>query len=305
MKRVLIAGGTGLIGQEITKLLLEKDYHVYILSRSERENSRGISYFKWDVEKQWIEDGALDVDHIVNLAGAGIADNRWTEERKILLINSRVNSNQTLEKAIGECADKGFRPKSFICASAIGYYGDSGDRIMEESDKPVDEGFLSKCTVLWEASALALKNQVDRLSIIRVGIVLAKEGGAFAKMLLPFKARMASYFSDGSMNYSWIHIRDIARIFVHAIESEEMNGTYNAVAPNVVTNKTLTRTIKEVKGGFYLMNSVPKAALRLAMGEMADVVLTSNNVSSEKIQETGFSYEFPKIKNAITDLLKD
>ena len=300
MEKILIAGGTGLIGQEIIKTLSEEQYIVHILSRSEHENSENIKYFHWDTSTMEIDHAALDVDYIINLAGAGIADKRWSDSRKKVIIESRVKTADLIRKGLEE---SGFRPKLYLSASAIGYYGDSGDQLMDESSKPVDKGFLSTVTVQWEDAALTLKPYVEHgVTIIRIGVVLAKDGGAFPKILLPFKMGMASYFGNGEMYYSWIHVKDVAKIFIHCLKNK-LSGTYNAVAPEVVTNKEMVKTIKDVKGGIAILNSVPEFALRIAMGEMADVVLTSNRVSSQKIKESGFKFKYAGLEKALSDLL--
>lgn len=302
MKKVLIAGGTGLIGQAIIKLLDSSKYEIHVLSRTKKQNTAGVNYHQWDTEARTIDKDALRVDAIINLAGAGIADKKWSEARKKVLIESRVNSALTIKEHLEKIA-KDERPAHYISASAIGYYGDSGDKIMNEEDLPVDDGFLSICTKTWEEAADRLSTVIPVVAKVRVGIVLSTDGGAFEKMLIPFKFRMASYFGDGSMKMSWIHIDDIARIFIHLME-KRMGGTFNAAAPEVVSNKELSKTIKEVKGGFYILNPVPAPALRIAMGEMADVVLTGTHVSVEKLVKTGFKFRFPRVNEAITDLLK-
>lgn len=301
MKKILLAGGTGLIGKEIISLLDSKPYEIHVLSRSEKQDTDTIKYHRWDTNQKTMDLDALKVDIIINLAGAGIADKKWSAKRKKVLIDSRVNSALTIKENLQKLPESE-RPSQYISASAIGYYGDSGDKLMTEKDKTIGNGFLAECTQKWELAAKELTGIVDKICLVRIGIVLSKDGGAFEKMLIPFKFRMASYFGDGSMNYSWIHIEDMAKIFIHIME-KNLEGTYNATAPQVVTNKELTREIKDAKKGFYLMNPVPTAALRLAMGEMADVVLTSNNVSSEKIIQSGYKFTYPDIKSAMKDLV--
>lgn len=299
MRKILIAGGSGLIGQEIIRQLEGADVVIHILSRSKKEDTAKVKYFTWDLEKQEIDEEALRVDSIINLTGAGIADGRWTEKRKKIIMDSRVESAELLQKGLDKI---NHRLESFVSASAIGYYGNSGERLMKEGDKPVDTGFLSTVTVQWELSAEKLKRNAERHCMIRVGIVLSNEGGAFEKMIIPFKARMATYFGDGSMYYSWIHIFDIAKIFIEATDSK-MDGIYNGVAPEVVTNKAMIKSIVDIKNGFYIMNSVPAFGLRLAMGEMADVVLSSTKVSAEKLLDTGFQFKYRDLKSALEELL--
>jgi uncharacterized protein (TIGR01777 family) len=301
MHKVLLAGGTGLIGKEIINQLDKAKYEIHILSRSSKENKNGIFYHQWNTNKKTIDINALKVDTIINLAGAGIADKKWTTKRKEILIDSRVNSAKTIMENL-EKLPLEERPKQYISASAIGFYGDSGEQLMKEGDSPVDDSFLSVCTQKWEAAAFELKSVIPTVALVRIGIVLSTEGGALQKMLIPFKLGMASYFGNGSMKYSWVHIKDIARLHIFIMENN-LQGIYNGTAPEVVSNKILTHTIKDVKGGLSIMNAVPTFALRLAMGEMADVVLSGNNVSSNKIIEAGFNFEFPRINEALKDLL--
>lgn len=302
-KTILIAGGTGLIGQAIIQELDKQDVEIRILSRSKRQSTAQVRYFQWDTNKKTIEAGALDgVDTIINLAGAGIADKRWTAERKQQLIDSRVDSAACFVLALHELP-RTQRPSSYISASAIGVYGDAGNSIKEEDDETEADGFLAACTRAWETAAYAMEALVERVCIIRVGIVFSRTGGAFPKIVLPFKFRMASYFGDGSMGYSWIHIDDIAAIFVHAIESDQMEGVYNGVAPDAQSNKALVQAIHKEIGGPFITHGVPKFMLRLVLGEMADVVLTGSYVSSRKIEATGFQFKYPSLDTALKDLL--
>jgi len=300
MKRILIAGGTGLIGREIIRQLKSEDVRIHVLSRSEHEDHDHIKYFKWDLDKQWIEEGATDVDHVINLTGAGIADKKWTDARKKVLIESRTIAASVIHKHLP--SDR--KIESYVSASAIGYYGNSGKEMMTEEDLPKGQGFLSHCCVEWEKAAKTLDVKSNRLCIMRVGIVLDKDEGAFAKMLIPFKFRMASYFDSGKMYYSWIHKVDVAKAFIAATMDSSYHGIYNAVAPDPLTNKALTVKIKDKKKGYYFLNSVPKIALRTAMGEMADVVLVGNKVSSTKLEAQGFSYSYPDINQALDELLE-
>ena len=301
MKKILLAGGTGLIGQEIIRLIDKSKYEIHVLSRSKKENSNEITYHQWDTNNKTIDPEALEVDTIINLAGAGIADKKWSAKRKDFLIKSRVNAARTIKEHV-EKMPINRRPKQYISASAIGFYGNTGDQLITEKDLPVDDSFLSVCTQKWEEAVAELKSIIPATSIVRIGIVLSTKGGSLQKMLIPFKFGMASYFGKGTMKYSWIHIEDIARLYIHIMENN-LNGIYNGTAPKVVSNKTLIKNIKEVKGGLSIMNIVPSIALKLAMGEMADVVLTSNNISSQKIIDEGFTFNYPTIKQALENLL--
>jgi len=287
MATILIAGGTGLIGQRLSQLLTDKGYIVIHLSRKERLAAKFPAY-KWDVVKGEIDMQAIEqADYIVNLAGAGIVDKRWSKSRKKLIIDSRVDSNRLLKKAFAEAKKK---PEAYIAASAIGYYGKTDNDFVDEDSKPGNNGFLTESCILWENAIKEIDDPDIRQVILRVGIVLSTKGGALDKILLSFKFGVGSYLGDGSQYYSWIHIDDICQMFIKGIEDNQMQGIYNGVGPDPVTNKELTIEIKEALGRPALIIPAPAAALRLAMGEMADMVL--------------FSTRFPNLLLAIKDLLK-
>lgn len=300
MSTILIAGGTGLLGGRLSQLLKEKGHTVLHLSRTRDLNATFPAY-QWYLRQGTIDPEALErADHIVNLAGAGVADSRWTDERKRLIISSRVDSAELLRKAISQ---KKTKAKSYLSASAIGYYGDRGNQLLKENDLPGEEGFLPKSVVAWEKSIEQVAATGIRTVAFRIGIVLSTQGGALEKILIPFQFFNGTYFGDGSMYYSWVHIDDMARMFIHAIENEELTGYFNGVSPNPVTNKELVLATKKALDKPALILPAPAAVLRLAMGEMADMILDSARVSSEKIQSTGFQFQFPELLPALRDLL--
>ncbi|MEM8908281.1 MAG: TIGR01777 family oxidoreductase, partial [Bacteroidota bacterium] len=205
MPTILIAGGSGLIGQRLSELLAQKNYHVIHLSRRENLKARFPAY-AWDLSANYIDPKAIEqADYVINLAGAGIADRPWTKKRKKLIIDSRVQSNQLLAKTI-QAAGKA---KAFIAAAAIGYYGNSGENWVDEESPSPDHGFLTESCQIWEQTLHEIADQVPRMVIIRIGIVLSTLGGAMEKMLLSFKVRVGTYFGDGRQYYSWIHIDDL------------------------------------------------------------------------------------------------
>lgn len=301
MKNILIAGGTGLVGNRLSYLLTQKGYQVSHLSRQANPQAVYPAY-RWDLDDFFIDETALqNADHLINLAGAGIADKRWTDARKRLIIDSRVKGNELIGQKITQFPNI----KSYVSASAIGYYGDrSGKKRLSESAPPGDDGFLSESVRLWEQSIEQVVATGIRTVVIRIGIVLSTKGGALEKLLLPFNVRLGTYFGDGQQVYSWIHIDDLCRQFIRAIEEETMNGIYNGVAPNPVTNKVFTEVTAHALDKPSLILPAPAFAMRLAMGEMADVVLSGSNVSSEKIEAEGFSFEFPNLEGAVRDLVK-
>lgn len=299
MDRVLITGGSGLVGQRLTKLLVEKGYEVYILSRSKREDRAGVRYWQWSLEDNFIEEGALDVDHVIHLAGAGVADKRWTKERKQEIRDSRVFSSRLLaEKLKGNT-----RVKSFVGASAVGYYGSRGDQWLSEGDGP-GEGYLSEICIEWEDETKAIQETCDcALAILRIGIVLSYKGGALPKLSMPAKLGIGAYLGDGSQYYPWIHIDDLCQMFIYAMD-EGLNGVYNATAPEPVTNKNLVKTIAFVLKRPFIPAPGPAFILRIVMGEMATMLLNSQRTKSDAIRETGFAFEHTELDLALKDIFR-
>ena len=296
---VLIAGGTGLVGNLLSQSLRDKGYQVRHVGRSKNLNAEFPCY-AWDIYKGEMDESALEnVNIIINLTGAGIADERWTAKRKKLLADSRVFSNVTLSKYIAQSSSK---IDFFVGASAIGFYGDSGDKILTEDDTAGNE-FMSEICAAWEKSAItcASSNNIP-YALVRIGVVLSTNGGALPKILLPFKFGVGNYFGNGKMYYSWIHEKDLAKMIIHIIENRAA-GIFNGVAPESLTNKQFTKTIGEVLKK-PLLFPAPSFALQLLLGEMSSVVLNSNRVSAEKIMKTGFEFNFLNLNQAIRDLLK-
>jgi uncharacterized protein (TIGR01777 family) len=296
---ILIAGGTGLVGRRILEMIDYNKYTVNILSRKKKKDTENINYFTWDLNNMEIEEGAVHADYIINLTGAGIADSRWTDDRKKLLISSRVNSAELIKKKLEQ---SGHKPKAYISASAIGYYGDRGSEKLIESSS-VGKGFLADCCKRWEDSANELYTLVDRLVINRIGIVLSTKGGALPKILMTKSVGVYNYFGSGSQYYSWIHIDDLCRIFLRNITDDSMSGIYNAVAPKPITNKEFTVGIKNALGGKVALPA-PKFGLRLLLGEMADVVLNSNRVHPGRLVDDKFHYDYSDLGLATKDLVQ-
>jgi len=298
-KTILIAGGSGLVGSRFVELLDRSKYDVRILSRnSKTEISENI--FNWNFEDMTIDKDAVKVDYIINLNGAGIADKRWTPERKKLLIESRTKSAKLIKSAL-EIAEH--KPKAYISASAVGFYGDRKDeKLYETSSK--GEGFLAECCHLWEESAIELGPFVDRLIIDRIGIVLSTKGGALPKILMTRQFGVYNYFGSGQQYYSWIHIDDLCRILLSQIENDSFVGVYNAVTPEPLTNKQFTTEIKETLNG-KLIIPAPVFGLRLMLGEMANVVLNSNRVIPKRLKEQSFNFKYNELGKAVNDLIKN
>ncbi|MCB0631152.1 MAG: TIGR01777 family oxidoreductase [Saprospiraceae bacterium] len=298
MATVLIGGGSGLVGSRLSQLLTEKGYTVWHLSRSPGKDDP-YRTFAWDTKKGYIDQSAVEgADYVVNLAGAGIADKRWTDKRKQLIIDSRVETTQLLQRAIQSTTNA---PRAYISASAAGYYGDRDDQILSETDPPGD-GFLSASCIAWEKAAAAVSGPDLRNVIIRIGIVLTTEGGALPKMTMPVNFFAGVYFGNGRQWMPWIHINDLCRVFIYAIEQDKMAGIYNGVGPNPERNRDFIDSVAEARNKPVVMLPAPAFVLKLALGEMSHALLDSTRASAEKLAGAGFSFEFPKLREALLDL---
>jgi uncharacterized protein len=300
MKNILIAGGTGLIGQHLAQLLTKKGYQVSLLSRKKDSNSP-YPIFEWNVERGTIDPKAIaQADAVINLAGAGVADARWSEARKKLITESRTQSNELLKSEF----IKHTKTIHYIASAAIGFYGNRGEAVLGETSNAGNTGFLPESCIAWESSIAAITALPNvRVAMVRIGIVLSEKGGALAKMLPSYMVRVGAYFGDGNQWYSWIHIQDICNIFIHLLENQLLTGIYNGTSPQPVRNYDLAKAIGTAMNKQVLLMPVPAFALQLALGEMSAVVLDGANVSSQKIQATGFQFQFEKIEDAVKDLL--
>ncbi len=299
MKKVLVAGGTGLVGSRLVNRMIDTGYHVHILSRKHVENSPQISYFVWDTKRETIDLDALEVDYIVNLAGAGIADSRWTDSRKKVLIDSRVKTNELLKKGMDKVGNK---YETIISASAIGIYGDRGDEVLTEDSQP-GKGFMVECCQKWEESSQLLRSHTDRHSILRIGIVLSTQGGALPKILLTKRARVINFFGDGSQYYSYIHIDDLCQVILNGLTDDNYAGIINVVVPESISNKEFAKRIAQVLPGPYATLPAPEWGLRIVLGEMADVVLNSNRVIPSKLMKLNFPYQYPELEACVEHLM--
>ncbi|WP_428328751.1 TIGR01777 family oxidoreductase [Mucilaginibacter sp.] len=296
-KHILLTGGTGLIGRNLTKQLISKGYEVSHLSRSPGHDP-GVNTFLWDVEKGTIDARCIDgVDIIVHLAGAGIADKRWTDKRKKELIDSRTKSIGLIYQLIAKNPNK---VNSVISASAIGYYSDRGDELLTEESTPNND-FMAKCCVEWEAAVDEGSKFNLRIVKFRTGVVL-DNGGALAQLAVPVKLFVGSPIGNGKQWVPWIHWQDVIDMYLHAIENTDFTGVYNMVSPNPVTNKQLTQAVaKQLHKPLWAPN-VPAFVLKLLMGEMSTVVLGSTKVSAQKIEDAGFKFKYPDIAPALKEI---
>jgi uncharacterized protein (TIGR01777 family) len=309
MATILITGGTGTIGKALSKFLTARQHQVIILTRHlpRGTGTAGISYAAWDPAQQSIDTAALQkADYIINLAGAGVADKRWTQQRKAEIVDSRVQSGALLVKALRENTNK---VKAVLSMSGIGWYGDdkkrsATQRFFAEGD-PADEGFLGQTCVQWEEAIKPVAALNKRLIIFRCGIVLSNDGGALTEFKKPVRAGVAPLFGSGEQVTSWIHVDDLCRLYLYALEHEEIQGVYNTVAPQTVTNKDFMLALaRKMKGSFFIPVYVPSFALKLILGEVSVEVLKSATVSCEKVVSSGFQYLFPTLDAALDDLIK-
>lgn len=308
MSTILITGGTGMIGSQLTNMLIAQGNNVIILTRNSGEVKHkhpGVRYADWDVKKQTIDEKAVaHADHIIHLAGAGVADERWTEKRKKEIVDSRTQSSALLVKAMQEIPNK---IKTVVSASAIGWYGPDTDASRQNGfseTQKADEAFLGETCRLWEESIAPVEQLGKRLVKLRTGIVLSKNGGALEEFNKPLKAFVAAVLGDGRQVVSWIHVDDLCRMYMAAIENESLHGAYNAVAPEPVTNKVLTLALaKQMRGNAFVTMHVPSFVLKMMLGEMSVEVLKSATVSSRKIESAGFAFRFPSIAGALKDLV--
>ena len=290
-----------MIGTRLTDFLLERGYEVSYLSRSKKEDKK-VTYYQWNIEESYIEEGAIETaDYIVHLAGAGVADKRWTKQRKQVIIESRTETTALLAKKLAEIDHK---VKAFISASAVGIYGFTGDRVAFE-DSRLGTDFLARVCQKWEAAVDQIAKTALRTVKIRVGIVLNDTGGALYEIIKPIKMYAGAPLGNGEQYMPWVHIDDISQLFLYAIEQEELEGVYNGAAPNPVTNEEMTKIAADVLGKPLFLPNVPAFALEVMFGEMAEIVLKGSKVSSKKAQEAGYQFKFETAEAALHDLLAE
>lgn len=299
MKKILISGATGLVGKKLAKLLYERGYQVEILVRSKSQKSDFKSYV-WDYEKKYLEAGALDNTYIfIHLAGAPISK-RWTEAYKKEVYDSRVDSAQFIFE---EMQKQNIHPEAVISSSAVGIYGQQTSfQIFSEEDLPASD-FLGTVCADWEKKAIQFQELGSRVVRIRTSTVLSEKGGALEVLKKPIEMNFGAVLGTGEQFFPWIHIEDLVNIYFKAVEDVTMNGAYNAVAPDSVTNERLTKKIAEHLNKKIWLPNIPKFIIKVALGEMSVLALEGSRISAQKIIDSRFKFKYESLESALSDVI--
>lgn len=298
---VLITGATGLIGQEIVKLCHSEGINIHYLTTSKSKLSTKENYkgFYWNPNNNEIDHKCfVGVSAIINMVGASISK-RWTSAYKKEILESRTKTAQLLQDTI---KTHNYKIDQVVSASAIGIYPTSLTKYYEETNTEVSESFLGEVVEKWEAAVDGFKTLGCKVAKIRIGLVLAKKGGALPEITKPIKFGAGAAFGSGKQWQSWIHVKDLAALFVFAVQ-HNFEGTYNAVAPNPISNTELTKVAASVLSRPLILPNIPKFAMKLVLGEMHILLFESQRVSSQKVESEGFNFKFANIKPALEDLL--
>lgn len=295
-----------MVGRALTALLIQKGYHVIIVTRKKKaSDTETLSWAEWDIEQQTIDAAAISrADYIIHLAGAGVAEKRWTAQRKKEIADSRIKSGQLLIKALHEIPNK---VKAVVSASAIGWYGadpaiPNPSPFME--DLPPHNDFLGLTCRQWEESLLPIEKQGIRLVRLRIGIVLSADGGALKEFIKPLRFGVAAVLGSGKQMVSWVHIQDLTAMFLFSLENDTISGVYNAVAPQPVSNRQLIKAIASNRNRFYITLPVPAFVLKIVLGEMSIEILKSATVSAAKIQHAGFTFRYAGVEEAVKSFIE-
>jgi uncharacterized protein len=299
MANVLIAGGNGLIGRRLSRMLVEKGFSVAWLAR---KKSKYYRTFFWNIEDHSLDPDALTfADYLIQLTGHNLSSGRWTEKKKKAILHSRVRSCSLLYRSFTGNAEQ---LKGYLAASAIGYYGnETGQKIFTEEDAS-GRDFLADVCRQWEDAHMRFHEVTDKVVIVRTGIVLSPEGGVFPKILRPFRFGLGTILGSGRQYFPWIHIDDLCGFFIHAIEQQEIDGVFNAVAPELNTHRTFMTALAQTSRKPIWLPPIPVFLLRLILGEMSSLILQGSRISSEKMRNTGYRFRFPDLKSALADLMK-
>jgi len=298
---IIITGGRGFIGGYLTSALLSKGYSVSHLSR--KGGLRGnVKIYEWIPEKGKIEKSALAGNKIiVHLAGANLGSARWTKKRKRLIFSSRVDTAKFLYSVV---SGEGLKPEAFISASGTSYYGSGTTEAIYTEESPPGNDFLAETCREWEAAAGLFATKGIRTTIIRTAPVLAKSGGGLSGLIRPARYGIVIRAGSGRQYIPWIHITDLCNIYIKAIEGEGMSGAYNAVSPHHTDHDGFMRTVAAVAGSPVFLPRLPGIIMRVLLGEMSSVILNGSRVSPDRIIRAGYSFLFPKLDKALSDIIR-
>lgn len=300
--RILITGGTGLVGQALSKKAIELGHSVHFLTtrKSQLDVHKRVKGFYWNPKTDYIDSSCFDgVDTIIHLAGATVSK-RWTKKYKKEILESRLSTTKLLIKTLNTIEHS---IKNIVSASAIGIYPSSFDKVYNENTPIEASSFMEDVTVQWEEVVDQFSNLNIRIAKLRIGLVLAKTGGILLALKLPIKFGLGAAFGNGKQSQSWIHIDDLAVLFLKAT-TEQWEGVFNAVAPQSVSQTDLIKQISETMHKPFFMPPLPKFLVYLLLGEMSELVLNSQNVSAQKVKEKGFEFNFPTLSMALDNLLE-
>lgn len=296
---VLVSGATGFVGKEVVKLLVEKGHHVYALTRNkELVSTSNITYLYWENVHTPVDLNGIKIDGIINLVGENIASSRWNNEKKKSIYNSRIDGTRTLTQSLVKSNQS---LKSFVSTSAIGYYGSrKGEVLSEESSKGDD--FMARVSSDWEKEAFKAEKVSERVSIIRLSVVLGKSGGLIKKILPLFSKGLGGKLSSGDQYFSWIHLSDAAKLYVDCLEDASYSGVYNGVSPYPVTNKVFTSTLGKILDKKTIFG-VPGIMIKLLAGELSESILSDSNIKSPRLRDKKFHFRYPTIELALKEVV--
>ncbi len=298
MKKILIAGGSGIVGRALANYMTDRGHQVKSLTRHPVKRKEE-EYLFWDPDKQLFDLEGYEPEYVVNLSGARIVDEKWSKKRKEIIIKSRTESTRFL---INQLLAHQCHLTSFISASAIGYYGDTGNKLVDESDEPSTDEFISQVCQLWEDAAEPAQQISRSVSILRISTVLTQTGGALEKMDRTIPLGMANYLGNGKQYLSWIHIEDLCGIIDYCFNRQYSYNIYNVSAPEIVTNYEFTKVLRDTINPRAILLPAPSLTLKLLLGEMSRVVLNSSRINSNKIISDGYTFLYPNLSDALADI---